>query len=100
MPSPSKPAVPAPETRSPWVAGTVAWLVPGGGHFLAGDGRKAVIFFVVLTSMYAIGLSLGGRLFPFQWSEPLVFLSALAQWTLGLPRLTALVGSFGQGDVV
>ena len=100
MPSPSKPTALAIDTRRPWLTGAVAWLVPGAGHFLAGDGRRAVILFIVLTSMYAIGLSLGGRLFPFQWSEPLVFLSALAQWTLGLPRLTALVGSFGQGDVV
>ena len=90
----------ATDSRSPIATCAVAWLVPGAGHFLAGDGRKALLLFVVLTSMYAVGLSLGGRLFPFQWSEPLVFLSALAQWTMGLPRLTALVGNFGQGDVV
>jgi hypothetical protein len=62
--------------------------------------RKAAIFFVVLTAMYVIGLALGGRLFPLQAAEPLVFLSALAEWALGLPRLTALVGGFGAGDVV
>ena len=100
MPSPSKPSGSATDARSPVLTCAVAWLVPGAGHFLAGDGRKAVILFIVLTSMYAIGLSLGGRLFPFQWSEPLVFLSALAEWALGLPRLAALVGNFGQGDVV
>jgi hypothetical protein len=33
-------------------------------------------------------------------SEPLAFLSALAEWAIGLPRLAAIVGGFGQGDVV
>jgi uncharacterized protein DUF6677 len=78
----------------------VAWLIPGGGHFLLGITRKATIFFVVLTSMYVIGLLLGGRLFPLQMSEPLVFLSALAEWAVGVPRLTAVIGGFGVGDVV
>jgi hypothetical protein len=67
---------------------------------MVGEGRKALVFFGVLASMYGIGVALGGRLFPFQFSEPLVFLSALAEWTMGLPRLTALIGGFGQGDVV
>jgi uncharacterized protein DUF6677 len=53
-----------------------------------------------LTTMYILGLGLDGRLFPFQTSEPLVFLSALAEWALGLPRLAALIGGFGHGEVV
>ncbi len=100
MPPPSKPGGLAAEPQSPVLACAVAWLVPGAGHFLMGEGRKALVLFGILASMYTIGLLLGGRLFPFQLSEPLVFLSALAEWTMGLPRLTALVGSFGQGDVV
>ena len=59
-----------------------------------------MVFFVVLSVMYIIGLACGGRLFPLQWSDPLVFLSGLAQWALGLPRLAAWLGGFGQGDVV
>src|SRR5262245_25201091 len=84
----------------PALASAAGWLVPGAGHFVAGQTRKALTFFVVLTSMHVIGLLLGGRLFPLQLSEPLVFLSALAQWSLGLPRLAAWMGGFGQGDVV
>jgi hypothetical protein len=29
-----------------------------------------------------------------------VFLSGVAQWAIGLPRLAALVGGFGAGDVI
>ena len=39
--------------------------------------------------MFAIGLAFGGRLFPFQLSDPLVFLVALAEWAIALPRVIA-----------
>jgi hypothetical protein len=74
--------------------------VPGGGHFMLGRNRKALVLFVVLTFMYVLGLAAGGRLFPMQLSEPLVFLAALAEWAVLLPRLAAAMGGFGQGDVV
>jgi len=66
---------------------------------MLGQTRKAVVFFVLLTAMYVIGLAVGGRLFPFESGEPLVFLAALAQWAAALPRLAAMVGGFGQGQV-
>jgi hypothetical protein len=103
MSQPMKPAVAAVETADRGRAlllAAVAWLVPGGGHFMLGRNRKAVTFFVVLTFMYLFGLAAGGRLFPMQVSEPLVFLAALAEWAVGLPRAAAAVGGFGQGDVV
>ena len=43
------------------------------------------MFFVALTTLFAIGLSLHGRLFPFELSEPLVALAAFANAGLGLP---------------
>jgi Family of unknown function (DUF6677) len=79
---------------------TAALLVPGAGHFLQEQRQKAVVFFVVLVAMFAIGLGFGGRLFPFQLSDPLVFLAASAQWILTLPRLAAAMGGWGQGNVV
>jgi len=78
----------------------LAWLIPGGGHFLVGEARKGVIFLVVLSGMFAIGLGFGGQLFAFDTAEPLVFLAALAEWALGLPRLLALMLGSGRGDVV
>lgn len=78
----------------------LAWLLPGAGHFLQGQIDKAVVFFVVLAAMFGIGLAFGGRLFPFQLGEPLVFLAACAEWALGAPRLLAAFGGFGQGNLV
>ena len=34
------------------------WIVPGSGHFLHGQTRKALVFFVVLVTMFWIGLGL------------------------------------------
>ena len=85
---------------NPFATGVLAWLVPGAGHFLVGESRKAVIFLVVLGLMFGIGLAFGGELFAFDTAEPLVFLAALAQWASGLPRLIAAVLGGGRGDVV
>lgn len=77
-----------------------ALLVPGLGHALYGQSRKAVILLVVLTFMFVCGLAFGGRIFPFAGAEPLVWLAAAAEWGLGAPRLLAAFAGWGAGDVV
>ena len=84
----------------PLLACAAAWLIPGAGHFVVGQTRKGAIFFVVLTGMFVMGLALGGRLFPLQWAEPLVVLSALSEAAVGVPRMASWLGGLGQGDVV
>ena len=76
-----------------------ALAVPGAGHFLAGQLRKAIVFFVVIVFMFAVGLGFDGELFPLRMDDPLVFLAALAQWGLLVPRFLALLVSAGQGQV-
>ena len=103
MSQPLKPTVAvslAPDRGRVILMCTAAWFLPGGGHFMLGQNRKAAIFFVVLTFMYVLGLAAGGRLFQLQLSEPLVFLAALAEWAIALPRLAAAAGGFGAGEVV
>ena len=73
--------------------------VPGAGHFLTGQTRKAIVFFVVLLFMFAVGLGFGGELFPLRIDDPLVFLAALAQWGMLVPRFLALIVSAGRGQV-
>lgn len=77
----------------------LAWLVPGATHVILGHTRKGVIFFVVLTAMFTIGCAFGGRLFPLETSEWLVFLAAVAQWGLGAPRIIAGLAGAGSGEV-
>lgn len=77
----------------------MAWVVPGGGHLWLGQRTKGAIFGVVLTLMFITGLAAQGRLFPFDFSEPLVGLAAFADLGIGLPYLVASVLSAGVGNV-
>jgi hypothetical protein len=92
-------AIAAPRANPTSIA-ILAWLVPGAGHLAVGQFRKAVVFFVVLTGMFLIGLAFGGQLFAFTPAEPLVLLAGLAEWALGLPRALAGIAGAGRGNVV
>jgi len=76
-----------------------AWLVPGSGHLWLGRRTKGLIFLVALSAMFVIGLALQGRLFPFEASQPLVFLAAAADVAAGLPYFAAWAMGWGQGQV-
>ena len=49
--------------------------------------------------MFAIGLAVSGRLFPFDLSEPLVGLAALADVGIGIPYVLASAFGLGAGEV-
>lgn len=76
-----------------------AWAVPGAGHFWLGRRQKALVFFIVLLLMFAIGLMLRGRIFPFELAEPLVALAAVADAGVGAPWLIARLAGAGEGHV-
>ena len=64
-----------------------------------GRRQKGVVFLVVLSLMFAIGLMLQGRIFPFEFSEPLVALAAVADIGLGVPWMLARMVGAGAGLV-
>ena len=74
-------------------------LVPGLAHLWLGR-RKGLIFVVVLPAMFALGLFLEGRIFPVDFSQPLVALAALANMGIGLPYIAARVMGYGAGNVI
>jgi hypothetical protein len=76
-----------------------AWALPGAAHLWLGRRSKGLIFLVALLSMFAIGIAIRGRLFPFDFSEPLVGLEALADLAIGLPYFIASALGYGAGDV-
>jgi hypothetical protein len=76
-----------------------AWIVPGAGHLWLGRRQKAVVFFAALVAMFVVGLMLDGRIFPFEPSEPLVFLEAVANMGVGGPWLVARTLGAGAGTV-
>jgi uncharacterized protein DUF6677 len=87
-------------TPNTYLMCAAAWLVPGAGHLLQGRTQKGLVFLIVLPLMFATGLWLEGRLFPFQFAEPLVGLAALADVGIGLPYVIAKAMGLGAGRVV
>src|SRR5919112_1118800 len=66
-----------------------AWAVPGSGHLWMGRRQKGFVFLFTIPAMFLIGLLLHGRIFPFELSEPLVGLAAIANLGAGAPWLLA-----------
>jgi hypothetical protein len=77
-----------------------AWALPGAAHLWLGRRQKGLVFLLVLPLMFAIGLVLEGRLFPFDLSQPLVALAAVADVGLGVPFLLAKMSGLGAGRVI
>jgi hypothetical protein len=76
-----------------------AWAIPGAGHIWLGRRGKGLVFLIALPLMFAIGLALSGRLFPFDVSQPLVALQALADLGIGVPYFIANAMGAGVGNV-
>ena len=73
------------------------WLVPGLGHLLQKKVWRGVTFFVSIYALTAMGLAMGGKIYPLQAENPLTLLAFFADLgnflVFGLSRYLA----FGQG---
>ncbi len=76
-----------------------SWAIPGAGHLWLGRRQKGLVFLVALPIMFALGLAIQGRLFPFDFSEPLVGLAALADLGVGAIYFVASALGYGGGNV-
>jgi hypothetical protein len=76
-----------------------SWAIPGAGHLWLGRRNKGLVFLVALPLMFAIGVALRGRIFPFDLADPLVALAALADFGIGLTYFVAAALGYGAGDV-
>lgn len=65
-----------------------------------GRHQKGLVFLVLLPLMFALGIALSGRVFPFEFAQPLVGLAACADLGIGLPYFVAWGLGYGAGTVV
>ena len=87
-------------TTTTYLICAAAWAVPGAGHLWLGRVQKGLVLLVALPLMFATGLLLDGRLFPFELGQPLVALAAFADVGMGVPYLIASVMGGGAGNVI
>ncbi len=87
------------QSINPTLISIAALLVPGAGHIWQGRARKGIIFLIGIPLMFAVGLWLNGRLFPFELTQPLVALAAAASFGNGLPYALATALGLGKGIV-
>jgi hypothetical protein len=89
-----------PASANKYLICAVAWAIPGAGHLWLGRQQKGLTFLIALPLMFAVGLAIEGRLFPFELSQPLVALAALANLGNGIPYFVAKMLGYGAGRVV
>ncbi len=87
------------QSINPTLISIAALLVPGAGHIWQGRAQKGMIFLIGIPLMFAVGLWLNGRLFPFELSQPLVALAAVASFGNGIPYALATALGLGKGLV-
>ncbi len=77
----------------------LGWAVPGLGHAIQRKYARAAVFFVSILAMTALGLAMGGRVYPFQTENPLTILAFFADLGNGLFYGLARLLGWGAGDL-
>ena len=87
--------------KDPVVAGILAWLLPGLGHFYQGRWAKGALYLVCILGLFLWGLRLSstpatgpGRAVYFSFRSSEWRLYYLGQVGIGLPALPALLQAF------
>lgn len=48
------------DLKNPWLAGFLAWALPGLGHIYQGRTAKGILFFICILGTFVYGMYLGG----------------------------------------
>jgi hypothetical protein len=98
MPAQAAGATPRSSTMSTVVL-IAGWLVPGLGHALLGKYIRAVLLFVSVVAMFAIGISLQGKVYLPNTGDLLDMLGFAGDLGAGLLYVVARALDWGQGPV-
>ncbi len=77
----------------------LGWFIPGLGHAAIKKFKRALFFFVAITSMATLGLIMGGRVYSFQTENPLTILAFFSDIGTGSLFLLTKIFSFGIGNL-
>ncbi len=83
--------------KNRYLAGLLAWMVPGLGHFYQGRVGKGVLYSVSILGLFLVGLAMGDwQIIYWRWINPLAdsekfCFNYIGQFWAGLPALPALI---------
>jgi hypothetical protein len=85
---------------SPGLAAVLAWVFPGLGHLYLGRRRTALLYAIIVTVTFLLGLSFQGRLYTMDSSQPLTILATFAVSGAGLLNIAARFLSDNPGGAI
>lgn len=77
----------------------IGWLVPGLGHVAQKRYARGIIFFVCISAMTAMGIIMGGKVYPWQTENPLTVLAFFADIGNSLFYIISRIFSIGTGTL-
>lgn len=77
----------------------LGWFIPGLGHISLKKFWKGGIFFLCISSMAALGLLMGGKIYSYQTENPLTILAFFSDLGNGLLYILSKIFSFGLGNL-
>jgi len=72
-----------------WIAVLLAWVFPGAGHWYLGRRNRALVYALVVTITFLLGVSFQGRLYSPESGAPLTLLATFAVFGSGLLNIAA-----------
>ncbi len=97
-PEAAKPARPQPSTGSLFGLCVAAWLIPGLGHFLLGRKWRALVLFLAIVGMFALGIAMQGQFFSTGSGSYLHTLGYFAELSAGVPMPAATFFGYAGGN--
>lgn len=86
--------------RNRGLAVVLAWIFPGLGHAYLGRRRTALLYALIVTATFLLGLSFEGRLYTIDRTQPLTILATFAVSGSGLLNLAARFLSGNPGGTI
>jgi hypothetical protein len=85
---------------SPTLVLVAGWLIPGAGHLLVRKPIRALLLFVSIVSMFAIGLALQGKIYLPNTGDILDILGFVGQLGAGLLYVLARIFGWGAASAI
>ena len=99
--APPEPVVVVRRGPPPVVAAILAWIFPGLGHFFVGRRGSALLYALIVTVTFLLGISFEGRLYSPEPGQPLTILATFAVYGAGVLNLVArLVSANPSGSIL